>query len=161
LVRQLLAERDPRLAVFSIRTTADLVEGAVASRRMLLLLVTTFAIVGLIIASVGLYGSVSYAVAQRTRELGVRLALGATTRQIRRMVLGSGLLIVGIGIAVGLLGLLGLRRPIEAQLFGVTALNPAALTAAVATMLAAATLACLVPARRATRINPVDALRAE
>ncbi len=161
MVRQLLAERDPRLAVFAIRTTGDLVEGAVAGRRMLLLLVTVFAAVGLIVASIGLYGSVSYAVTQRTREVGVRLALGATSRQIRRMVLGSGLAIVAIGIAGGIVGLLALRRAIEAQLFGVTALNLWALAAAIVTLVVAATLACMVPARRATRINPVDALRAE
>jgi predicted permease len=161
LVRQLLAERDPRLAVFAVRTTADLVEGAVASRRMLLSLVIAFAAVGLIVASVGLYGSVSYALSQRTRELGVRLALGATTHQIRGMVLRNGMTIVATGIGAGTLGLIGLRRSLEAQLFGVTPLNVGALTAAVVTLVAATALACLVPARRATRINPVDALRAE
>ncbi len=98
LVRQLLARRDPRLAVFSIQTTADLVSQAVATRRLLLWLVALFASVGLAVTLIGLYGTVSYIVAERTREVGVRLALGATTNQIRRMVLGRGLQLVAVGL---------------------------------------------------------------
>ncbi|MGH9172917.1 MAG: FtsX-like permease family protein, partial [Vicinamibacterales bacterium] len=161
LVREVLAERDPRLALFSIRTTADLVSDAVATRRLLVWVVMAFAIVGIVVSLIGLYGTVACMVAERTRELGVRLALGATTTQIRRMVMRRGLQLVSSGVVVGLAGAFVLRQAIEAQLFGITAMNAPALAISAATLLVAAGVACLAPASRATRINPVDALRTE
>jgi ABC-type antimicrobial peptide transport system permease subunit len=161
LVRRLLAERDPRLAVFAIQTAADLVGQAAAARKLLLWAVTGFAIVGLIVSLIGLYGTVAYVVAQRTRELSVRLALGATTAQIRGMVMTRGLRLVAGGVAVGVVGAFVLRPAIEAQLFGITALNVPALATAAFALLVAAAAACLPPAARATRVNPVDALKAE
>ena len=160
-VRQLLRERDPRLAVFSLGTTADLVSGAVATRRILLWIVVGFAAIGVVIALIGLYGTVSYMVTQRTRELGVRLALGATASEIQRLVLRRGLVLVAGGIALGAGGTFALRQAIESQLFGITAMNVPAITLAAVGLLLAATLACLAPAVRATRINAVNALRAE
>ena len=157
-VRQLLRKRDPRLAVFSVATTADLVTSAVATRRLLLWLVSGFAVIGVVIALIGLYGTVAYMVAQRTRELGVRLALGATTSQIRRLVLQRGLLLVAAGIALGSAGTFVLRRGIEAQLFGITAMNAPAIAGALRPVIV---VELCGPALRATRINPVDALRAE
>ena len=161
VVRQLLGERDPRLAVFAISTTADLVQRAVATRRLLLWMVTGFAFISVVIALIGLYGAVAYMVAQRTKEVGVRLALGATTPQIRWMVLGRGLQLVAGGVVCGLIGTFALRRSIDAQLFGITTMNPPALTASASALLVAAALACLAPAWRATRIDPVEALRIE
>ena len=161
VVRQILADRDPGLAVFAVRTTADLVSEAVATRRLLRGLVTLFALVGLGLAVIGLYGALSYMVAQRTREVGVRVALGATHAQIRGLVIGRGLRMVGGGLIAGIAGALVLGRSIETQLFGVSALNVPALSLAAGALLVAALLACLVPATRAVRVNPVDALRAE
>jgi hypothetical protein len=160
-VRASLAERDPRLAVFSIRTTADLVSQAVATRRLLLWLVTIFALVGLSVALIGLYGTLSYIVAQGTREVGVRLALGATTGELYRMVIRRGLTMVGVGLAVGLLGLAAFSRAIDAQLVGINVDGVSAVLVAGAALLAAGALACLGPAARAVRINPVEALRGD
>jgi predicted permease len=161
LVRQLLARRDPRLAVFAVRTTADLVSAAVGTRRLLLWLVSIFAAIGVGMAVIGLYGTLSYMVAQRTREVGVRVALGATRFEIRRLVVGRGLRLTATGLAVGLVLAWTLRRAIEAQLFGVMATNVPALAIAALALVAAAFVACLAPAARALRVNPVDALRAE
>jgi predicted permease len=161
LVRHVVSERDPQLAVFAIRTTADLVDGAVATRRTLSWLVTTFAMVGFAIAVIGMYGTLSYMVLQRTREVGVRLALGATATQINGLVIERGVQIVFGGMALGLLGAFAARRVIESQLFGVTALDVPSLTLAALALIGAALIASLLPARRATRVNPVEALRAD
>jgi predicted permease len=161
LVRSVLAERDPRLAVFSIRTTADLVTNAVATRRVLLWVVGVLATVGLVVSLIGLYGTVAYMVAQRTREVGVRLALGATSRQIWRLVMRRGLQLVAAGIVIGLVATLVFARAIEAQLFGIPSANAPALASAAAVLIIAAAAACTAPALRATRVNPVDSLRAE
>jgi predicted permease len=158
LVRQILSARDPRLAVFQVRTAADLVAGAVSTRRLLLGLVTVFAIAGLTVALLGLYGTVSYMVALRTREIGVRLALGAPARSIRGAVLARGLGMVAAGIGLGAAGALLLRPVIDAQLTGMTT-NAAALSGAAVALILAALGACLLPAGRAMRINPVDALK--
>ena len=160
-VRRLLADRDPGLAVFSIRTMADLVSEAVATRRLLLWLVGFFAAVGLIVALVGLYGTLSYIVAQSTRELGVRLALGASTSTLYRMVVGRGLKMIAGGLVIGLVGVAALGRVIQSQLVGMTAINLPALTLAAAALLIAGIAACLPPAARAVGINPVDALKAD
>jgi predicted permease len=159
LVRRLLAERDRRLAVFAIRTTADLVSDAVAMRRLLLWIVSGFAVAGLTIALIGLYGTLSYIVAQRTREVGVRVALGATRGEIRRLVVHSGLRMVAMGLLLGVMATSALWQVVDAQLFGLTYLNTAALAAAAVVLMAAALIACLAPAAHAVRINPVDALR--
>jgi putative ABC transport system permease protein len=161
LVRGVVAERDPQLAVFSVRTTADLVDGAVATRRTLFWLVTAFAVAGFAIAAIGLYGTLSYIVTQRTREVGVRLALGATTAQIHALVTKRAVQIVLGGIAIGLIAAFAARRIIESQLFGVTALDVPSLVVAVLALLGAALVASALPARRAMKVNPVDALRTE
>lgn len=161
LVRSVLAERDPRLAVFSIRTTADLITAAVATRRILLWVVGTLATVGLIVSLIGLYGTVAYMVAHRTRELGVRLALGATPPQIWRIVMTRGLQLVAAGIVIGIAAAFVFGRAIEAQLFGIPAANMPTLAGAAGALITAAGVACLAPALRATQVNPVDSLRAE
>ena len=159
LVRQLLAERDPRLAVFQIQTTQDLVSQAVSTRRLLLGLVTAFAMTGLAVALLGLYATLSYVVAQRTREVGVRLALGATTTAIRRQILARGLVMIAAGIAIGGAGVYLLRHVIDQQLAGMTTMNVPALAGAALALTLAGIAASLIPAQRATRINPVEALR--
>ncbi len=119
---------------------------------------TVFAIAGLTVALLGLYGTVSYMVALRTREIGVRLALGAPARSIRGAVLARGLGMVAAGIGLGAAGALLLRPVIDAQLTGMTT-NAAALSGAAVALILAALGACLLPAGRAMRINPVDALK--
>jgi putative ABC transport system permease protein len=160
-VRRLLAERDPHLAVFAVRTMADVVGAAVAARRLLVWLVTFFAGVGLIVALIGLYGTLSYIVAQSTREVGVRLALGATAGELYRLVVGRGLRMVAGGLVVGLAGVIALGRVIDPQLVGRRATDVPALALATAALLLAGIAACLIPAARAVRVNPVEALRSE
>lgn len=160
-VRAVLARRDPRLAVFAIQSTDNIVGNAVATRRLLLWLVAAFAVAGFAVAMLGVYGIVSCLVAERQREIGVRVALGATSAAIHQLVLGHGFKLVAFGLIAGVAGAIALRRGIEAQLFGVSPTNVPALAGVAIALLIAAALPCLIVSRRATRIDPVRALRAE
>ncbi|HEY7336362.1 MAG TPA: FtsX-like permease family protein, partial [Bryobacteraceae bacterium] len=115
----------------------------------------------LVLGIVGIYGVIAYAVTQRTREIGIRMALGAQSSGLRRMFVRDGLLLAGIGAALGLASAFGLTRLMSSLLFGVSALDPLAYGTAAAVLIAAAALASYFPARRATTVDPVDALRAE
>jgi putative ABC transport system permease protein len=161
LLRRLVSERDPRLAVFAIRTTDDLVADAVRPRRLMLWLVSAFALAGFAVAVLGVYGVVAYMVAERRREMGVRVALGASAGSIRSLVVSHGLRLVVIGLTLGVVAATLLRRGIESQLYGVTATNIPALTAVALALLLAAAVPCGIVARRATRVDPVSALRSE
>jgi predicted permease len=161
VVRGLIAERDPRLALFAVRTAEELVSAAVSTRRAILWLVAGFALIGFLVAFLGLYGTVGYMVAKRTRELSVRVALGATSRDIGGLVFGYGLRLVGIGLAAGLVGALGLRTVLESQLYGVGATNGVVLGGVALALMLAAAGACALPARRALRTDPVATLRCD
>lgn len=128
---------------------------------LLATIVTAFAVVGVVLAVVGLYGVLSYVVAARRREFGVRLALGATARDLIRMVVGQGAVVVAVGVAAGAAGALMLARAVESVLFGVTTRELSVYAAAALTLTAAAAIAIWLPARRATRVDPVDVLRCE
>jgi putative ABC transport system permease protein len=130
-------------------------------RRYPAYLTGVFACVALLLALVGIYGVVSYSVAQRTHEIAVRVALGARTRDVLRLVLGHGLLLALGGIALGTLGALALTRLISGLLFGVSAADPVVYGLVALLLAAVALLACLVPARRATKVDPMVALRYE
>jgi len=160
-VRGLLARRDPALPVFAVRTTGEIVSSAVAARRLLLWLVGAFAIVGFGVATLGVYGIVACLVAERQREIGVRVALGATAANIHQLVLGHGVKLVAFGLGAGVLGAMALRRGIESQLFQVSSTNVPALSAVALTLLVAAMVPCVIVSRRATRLDPVRALRSE
>jgi putative ABC transport system permease protein len=127
-------------------------------RRTAMILATAFGVVALLLAALGIYGVLAYLVAQRTREIGVRLALGSTTRGIVRLVLWEGALLVMAGLAIGLLGALALRRVLASHVFGLGALDPIVIGAAVVVLCATAFIACALPARRAGRVNPAIAL---
>lgn len=161
IVRSVLARRDARLAVFAIQSTGDIVSNALATRRLLLWLVAAFALAGLGVAVLGVYGIVSCAVAERHREIGVRVALGATAADIRRLVLNQGFKFVGGGLMAGIAAAMAMRSTIESQLFNIAPTNIPALSAAAIALLLAAAIPCVIVARRATRIDPVRALRAE
>ncbi len=115
----------------------------------------------LTLAAIGIYGVLSYSVSQRTQEIGIRMALGARAREVRRVVVGQGLVLSALGIAVGIVGALGLTRLLDSMVFGVSLRDPVIFAAVPVTLGVVAILAGYVPARRATRIDPIEALRSE
>jgi len=127
----------------------------------MMLLLGVFAGVALLLATVGIYGAVAYSVEQRTGEIGVRMALGAQTADVLKLIVSQGMKPVIIGLAVGIVATFALGRLIASQLFDVSAHNPALLSGATLLLAATALVACLLPARRATRVDPIQALRTE
>ncbi len=160
-VQRQVATIDPELPFYNVRTMDERVELSLVGRRMPMILAVAFGGIALLLSAIGIYGVLAYGVAQRTREFGIRLALGSEAKQIFALVLGEGLIIVGIGLAAGLAGVLLLGRVLESQLYEVKASDPVVLTIVALVLAAVAFCACLVPARRATRIDPVVALSQE
>ncbi|HET7535729.1 MAG TPA: FtsX-like permease family protein [Candidatus Didemnitutus sp.] len=132
-----------------------------AARRFNLGLISTFAAVALVLSAVGLYGVMSYGVNQRTTEIGIRMAVGAPRRAVLGLFLRQGARLTGLGIVLGLLGAVALTRLLASQLYGVSPHDPLILAGVALTILVVAALACWLPARRATRVDPVTTLRAE
>ncbi len=143
------------------RTFAQIYSASLGARHFNLTLVAVFAATALLLAVAGIYGVMSYSVTQRRKEIGVRVALGASPGQVFRIILGQGLTTTAIGVAIGIVASLGLTRTIESLLFGVTPTDPVTFAAVIAALTAIATLACYLPARRATDADPMDALRQE
>lgn len=160
-LRAAVRQIDPAQPVHTIKPMAQLVTESLAQRTFSLVLIVVFAVVAVALAVIGLYGVIAYGIAQRTREFGVRLALGATARDVIGLVLRQGLGLIGAGLALGLLGAFAAVTLIQSMLFGVNAHDPLTFLAIPLLLGAVALLACLIPARRATRIDPVIALRAE
>ena len=160
-VRAEIRKLDREMPLPQFRTMQQLVSQSVAQRRFQLSLVLLFAAVALLLASIGIYGVVSYSVTQRRNEMGIRMALGATGSDIRRLVVGQGLVPVLAGLAAGLLGALALGRIVSGLLFGVAATDPTTLACVTAVLLGVAAAACYIPALRATRLDPLIALRYE
>jgi predicted permease len=160
-VRHEITAVDPNQPVSNVQTMDEIVGTEVSDRRMQMLLLGSFAILALVLASVGIYGVLSYAVAQRTREIGLRMALGAQRGEILRMVLREGMGLALAGLAAGMVTALALARLMSSLLFGVKANDPATFGAVSLLLLAVASLACWVPARRAVKIDPMAALRYE
>jgi predicted permease len=152
---------DPDVPLYRARPLESYVSDSMAQRRFTGLLTGTFAGVGLLLAVVGLYGVMSQLVAQRTREIGVRLAVGAARTDILRMVLGHGMLLSGIGMALGTLGAMGISGALASQLFGVAATDAWTYAMVISILGLVAAAACYFPARRATRVDPIVALRYE
>jgi putative ABC transport system permease protein len=152
---------DPEQPVTGPSPAGDLIAAAVARQRFGMLLLLAFGGLALLLAAVGVYGVMAYTVSQRTRELGIRLALGARPGAVRALVLGEGMLLAGLGIGLGLLAALALGRLLVGLLYGVQPTDPSVLAAVCLLLATASIVACLVPAVRATRVNPVDALRSE
>jgi predicted permease len=161
LVQSALTTGDPGVAVAQPQTMDVVVAQTLGQARLMMWLLGIFAGVAMVLATVGVYGAVAYTVGQRTGEIGVRMAFGAQTRDILRLVVDQGMRPVMVGLVVGLAAALALGRLIASQLYQTSAHSPLLLTAAMATLGLAALLACVVPARRASLVNPVDALRAE
>ena len=149
------------LAAASRTSLASFISASLGSRRFNVILVSFFGAAALLLATAGVFGVMAYSVSRRTREIGVRVALGAATGDILRMVLGEGLRTVFAGAAIGIAGALILTRAVASLLFGVTATDPLTFGNVVLLLGAAALLACYVPARRAAKIDPLTALRSE
>ena len=161
LIRAEVSEMDPDVPISGIATLESYVSGAMAPTRFLLALIGTFAGVALVLSSLGLYGVISYSVRQRTREIGVRMAFGATEGAVVRLVLRQGLLLAAFGIALGLGASLALTRVAKSLLVGVSATDPVTFAAVSMLLFGIATLAAWIPARKATLVDPVEALRDE
>jgi len=160
-VRAQVAALNKDQAVFNVSTMEQIVAQSVAARRFSMLLLTVFAVVALALASLGIYGLMSYAVAQRTREIGLRMALGAQSSNVLRLVIGQGMKLALVGVALGLVASLALTRTMKTLLFGVSVTDPVTFAAIALLLIAVALLACWIPARRATKVDPMIALRAE
>jgi putative ABC transport system permease protein len=160
-LRAVVRELDPRVALFRVQTLDEAVSRSLWRQRLQGHVVGIFAVLALALACVGLYGVISYAVAQRTRELGVRMALGATRGDVLRLVLAQSGQLVAAGVALGLAAAWGSTRAMRSLLYGVEPTDPATFAAVPACLAAVALLAALAPARRATRIDPTIAMRAE
>ena len=160
-IREAVRVADPRQAVHSFRSMEESVSNSLAPRRFGMRLLAFFGATALFLAALGLYGVISYSVAQRTREIGIRIALGAEQRSVIRLVVGNGLRLAVFGAGLGIIGSLAGSRVIESQLFEVSPFDPFTILAMAAVLLAVATLATYLPARRAMRVDPVVALRPE
>ena len=157
--RQVLASVDATLPLTGVTTHLRMVERSLAQQRLLFVVLGVFAVLAVVLSSVGIYGVVSSFVGQRTAEIGLRMALGASRAQVIRIVLGQSLMPVGTGLAVGLVGAVSLSRFVEGLLFEVSPLDPLMLGGGVVLLALVAGAACAVPAGRAVRIDPVIALR--
>jgi predicted permease len=161
LVRPAVKQTDPGEVIYGVQTMDDVLAGSLAARRLSMILLGIFAALALALSCVGIYGVISYVVGQRTHEIGVRMALGAQSRDVMRMVVGEGAKMALVGVAAGLAGAFGLTELMANQLFGVTAHDPLTFAAVAILLTLVALVACYLPARRAVRVDPVVALRCE
>lgn len=160
-LRQAVLETDPAQPISRVTLMTQYVSDTVAAPRLSALLLAAFGATALVLAAIGIYGVISFSVKRQTREIGVRIALGATGSDVMRIVVGRAIALASLGVALGIGSALALTSVMQRMLFGVTATDPFAYVAVSVSLLSIAGLAAYVPARRAARINPSDALRCE
>ena len=160
-IRGAVREIDKDQAIFGISTMDQLIVNSVSTRRITLILLGLFSTLALVLAAIGIYGVISYSVAQRTHEIGIRMALGAQKMDVMRLVLAQGARIAGAGVAIGLAASLGLTRLLANLLFSVSTADPLTFAAVAMAIILVAMLACYIPARRTLRVDPIIALRYE
>jgi putative ABC transport system permease protein len=161
LAQSALSKVNSGLAIAVPQSMDAIVAQALGQARLMMWLLGIFAGVALLLASIGIYGAVAYSVEQRTGEIGVRMALGAQTRDVLRLIVNQGMKPVIIGLAIGVMAAFAVGRLIATQLYQVSAHNPALLAGATILLATIALIACLLPARRATQVDPIHALRVE
>jgi putative ABC transport system permease protein len=160
-VRQAVAAVDKDTPVVEIKPMARVISDSIWQRRLWGALFTAFSLLALALAAVGIYGVMSYLVTQRTREIGIRVALGSSHQGVLTLIANEGMRLVSLGVVIGLGGAVLLGRSLESILYGVTSRDPATMVGVAVTLVVVALAACLVPARRAARIDPLVALRQE
>ena len=160
-IRRIVASVDSTIPVANVETMDDIIDSNVVDRRQQMLLLGAFAVLALVLASIGLYGVLSYAVTQRSREIGLRMALGASGSSVVRMVVRHGLMLTGMGIAIGLAGSWAATRSLKNLLYGVSATDPVTFAEVAALLTLIALAACWIPARRASKVDPITVLREE
>lgn len=160
-VRAAVRDLDPALPIYGLQTMSDAVADSLVRPRFLSLLLAAFSAIALMLAAVGIYGVMAYSVSQRTQEIGVRMALGARSTDVLKMVLGQGTKMAAIGVGIGLVGAFALTRVMSTLLFEVSVTDPVTFAAVIALLAIVALLACYIPARRATKVDPMVALRYE
>lgn len=158
-IRREVQAVDPDVPVYAVRTMEEVVARSMAERRFALEILGVFAVIALLLASIGIYGVMAYTFSQRTHEIGIRIALGAQRQHILRMALGEGMTLVGLGLAAGLFGALLLTQFLRSMLYAVKPTDPLTFVAIAALLTSVALLACFIPAHRATRVDPLVALR--
>jgi len=157
-VRREIARVDREMPVYDVKTMAERARQSLAIRRAPMLLATGFGLLALFLSAIGIYGVLAYLVTQRTKEIGIRIALGSTKAGVVHLVLREAVILIGGGLAVGAGGAAALTRSLEGQLFGVRPTDPVVLSLTIAILGLVALAACVLPARRATRIDPLIAL---
>jgi putative ABC transport system permease protein len=160
-IRRAVAELDPALPVYNARTLRSYYSDILAQDRFTMMALALFAVVALVLASVGIYGVMSYAVSERTREIGIKIALGAAGSAVTRQVLSRGTILIGGAVLLGLGGALALSHLMQGIVYGVSTNDPITIVAVTALLVGVALAACYVPARRASRVDPIEALRQE
>jgi len=160
-VRQAAEKVESTAVLYDLRPMEEVVSRSISKQRLTMFLLTAFSALALVLSSVGIYGVISYLTGQRTHEIGVRVALGASSSDVLRMVLGEGMRITLIGVAIGLAAAFGLTRLITTIIYGVGATDPITFAAVAILLSAIALFACYIPARRAMRVDPMIALRYE
>jgi putative ABC transport system permease protein len=160
-IKQQIWKVDSQLPVTRVETMSEVAAESFAARRFNMSLLTLFAALALVLAAIGIYGVMSYAVTQRTQEIGIRMALGARTVDVLKLVIRNGMLLVIIGVALGLSGAIALTRLMRTMLFGVTPTDGVTIGVVSIVLIGVALLACFIPARRATKVDPLEALRYE
>jgi putative ABC transport system permease protein len=149
------------VSVFSVQTMAERIGAQLAADRMIAVLLSIFGGGALLLAAIGIYGVIGYSVAQRTHEIGIRIALGAEQRDILKLIVGQGMVLIAIGVGIGLALAFAATRVLKSLLFGISATDPLTFAVVVILLIAVALLACYLPARRATKVDPLEALRYE
>ena len=158
-LRKVITSIDPNVAISQANTYDGLISDRLLSRKLSVILVGVFSGAALFLSAIGLYATLAYTVSLRTREIGIRIALGATASNVLRLVVGRGFVIVSIGLAIGILAALGSARLVENLLYEVRGNDPITLGVAMVVLCITAAIACWLPARRAARIDPIIALR--